>query len=342
MQDEYLTRSAEEPHKARRIEILKQYPQVRSLMGNDWTSGLWIAGILALQLSIGAWFVSNGSGWLMALAAFLVGAIANHALFVLIHEATHNLIYKGTLANRWAGIVCNFAQGIPSAMAFRNYHLLHHKHQGILDLDADLPGPTEAKFIGNHPARKALWLFSFLIIQGFVRPARLKKVNLWSGWVVVNLLLQLVFNAAVVYFIGWQALAYLLVSTWFAVGLHPLGARWVQEHFVFREGQETYSYYGPWNKLMFNVGYHNEHHDVMTISWRRLPKLKQTAIEFYEPLYAHWSYFELLKKFLFDPKVGAHSRVIQVGKEAQKTAETCEKDLTTTVPVELAAATTEG
>ncbi|MBS1960386.1 MAG: fatty acid desaturase [Bdellovibrionales bacterium] len=341
MENTHLTRSSDEPHKARRMDILKNYPQVRALMGSDWTSGLWIAGILLLQVSIAAYFGAHPNPWLLALVAFAIGAIANHALFVLLHEATHNSIYKGTVANRWAGIACNLAQGIPSAMAFRNYHLLHHKHQGNLDLDADLPGPVEAKMIGNHPARKALWLFCFLIIQGFVRPARLKKVQLWNGWVITNLVCALAFNTAIVYFLGWTALAYLLVSTWFAVGLHPLGARWVQEHFVFKDGQETYSYYGPWNKLMFNVGYHNEHHDIMNISWRRLPALRRMAPEYYDTLYAHHSYALLLRKFLFDPAVGAGSRVIQVGAAAAYTAETCDKNLAVGAASD-GAVTTEG
>ena len=54
----------------------------------------------------------------------------------------------------------------------------------------------------------------------------------------------------------------------------PLGARWIQEHYTFVQGQETYSYYGILNRLAFNIGYHNEHHDFMTIPWYRLGRLR--------------------------------------------------------------------
>ncbi len=32
----------------------------------------------------------------------------------------------------------------------------------------------------------------------------------------------------------------------------------ILEHYIFVEGYETYSYYGPLNYLTYNVGYHNE------------------------------------------------------------------------------------
>jgi hypothetical protein len=63
---------------------------------------------------------------------------------------------------------------------------------------------------------------------------------------------------------GWPPLKYLIVSSIFAIGLHPLGARWIPGH-RSRHGQETYSYYGPLNKVSFNVGYHNEHHDIVAV-----------------------------------------------------------------------------
>ena len=80
-------------------------------------------------------------------------------------------------------------------------------------------------------------------------------------WVFLAFASQLAFVVAVSTLLGAKAITYLLASFFFSIGLHPLGGRWVQEHLVTSESQETYSYYGPLNLLSLNVGHHNEHHD---------------------------------------------------------------------------------
>jgi len=63
--------------------------------------------------------------------------------------------------------------------------------------------------------------------------------------------------------------------------------------------------------LAFNVGYHNEHHDLMTVPWSRLPRLKAMAPELYDGLVAHRSWTRLLFRFLLDPSLSLYSRRIR-------------------------------
>ena len=105
---------------------------------------------------------------------------------------------------------------------------------------------------------------------------------------------------------------YLFFSTFFALGLHPLGGRWIQEHYyIMGKPQETYSYYGPLNWVMFNMGFHNEHHDFPMVAWRRLPQVSRMAPEMYQTLFAHQSYARLLFYFIFDKKISAFSRWVR-------------------------------
>jgi sphingolipid delta-4 desaturase len=78
--------------------------------------------------------------------------------------------------------------------------------------------------------------------------------------------------------------------------------------------QETYSYYGPANKLAFNVGYHNEHHDFPSVPWNRLPQVRKIAAPWYDTLVSHRSWTRLLIRFLFDRKMSLFSRMVREGR----------------------------
>ncbi|BDG08359.1 fatty acid desaturase [Anaeromyxobacter paludicola] len=297
-----------EPHHERTRRLLAAHPEARALCGHAPVSALFVLGLVAAQLAL-AVALRGAPWWLLLGAAWALGAVADHGLWVLIHDCTHDLVFRRPGPNRWLAILANLPILFPAAISFRKYHLLHHAYQGAEDLDADLPSPLEVRLVGSCAWRKALWLLLFFVAQTSRIP-RLRRVPFFDRWYAVNLAVQVAFAAAVLLALGPWALAYLFASSVFAVGLHPVGARWIQEHYLtFPGGQETFSYYGPMNLLAFNVGYHNEHHDLMKVPWFRLPALKRLAPELYEPLHAHRSWTRLLLRFIFDPSLSLGSRI---------------------------------
>jgi sphingolipid delta-4 desaturase len=298
-----------EPHLQRTRKILAAHPEIKRLFGNNPRSAWLVAGIVAAQIAL-ALALAHSPWWAILLAAYTVGAVADHALWVLIHDCTHNLAFKTSAGNCWLAIGANLPIVFPSAMSFRIYHIKHHLYQGDLERDADLPRPFEARFVGNSSFRKAVWFFFFFASQ-LVRVPFLKGIEFFNRWVLANIVVQVTFLGLMFVWGGWGALAYLLAATVFSIGLHPLGARWIQEHYIVHEKQETYSYYGPLNLVALNVGYHNEHHDFMKVAWNRLPEIRATAPEFYDTLYWHRSWTGLLLRFIFDPKMSLFSRVVR-------------------------------
>jgi sphingolipid delta-4 desaturase len=314
---DFVYSQASEPHRIRTKKILKEFPGLRNLIGKNPNTIWAIVGLVAFQLVL-AWLLRDQSWWLIFGAAYLLGAFADHSLFVMIHECAHQLLFKNRAANRWAGILANMPQIFPSSISFERYHIKHHSFQGVHELDADLPNRWEAKMINNSFIGKALWLLFYPVFQVF-RLSRLREIQTFDIWIVANLLVQIVFTAAIYYFWGWHALAYLLLSFSFSVGLHPLGARWIQEHYLTHSvEQETYSYYGALNTVSFNVGFHNEHHDFPSISWNKLPQIRKTAPEYYDTLYYHKSWTKLFFRFLFDKEISLFNRILR--KERGKVA----------------------
>lgn len=304
------TTGADRSHTARRRAITAAHPEVKTLLTRDIRTFYITVGIFVLQTALAALFGWLGTSywWLALITAYCIGAFANHAMFVIIHDSIHNAVFENVTLNKLNAILADLPNAFPTAMGFRCYHIKHHSHLSSYDYDADVPSDWEAKLVGNIWWRKALWLFFFAIAQ-LTRLYRLQgTVPMWGKWNFINIGVIVVFDVAMFFLFGGMSVAYLFMSFWFSVGLHPVGARWIQEHYAAWPNQGTFDYYGPLNKVALNIGYHNEHHDFPEMPWTNLPKLKAMAPEFYDNLQAHTSWTKLFFAFIFDPKYSLHTR----------------------------------
>src|SRR6187402_1860324 len=200
----------QEPHRLRTRQILQQHPDVRKLIGKNKYTIFAIIGLVSFQVVL-SWLVSAQSWWIVVGAAYLLGAFADHALFVMIHECAHHLLFKSRAANRLAGILSNLPQLFPSSVSFERYHIKHHSFQGIHELDADLPNRWEAKLINNYFIGKIIWLLFYPVFQVF-RISRLKEIRPFDGWLALNWAVQILFVAGFWYFAGPKAIVYLTAS----------------------------------------------------------------------------------------------------------------------------------
>lgn len=293
------------PHSQRRREILQKYPQVKELFGPDIRLAFVTIFLVLLQLAI-AYFIGEMNFIWLLLAAYFAGATITHILFLAIHEITHNMAFKKQTANNWLAFFANIPIVFPYAISFKLYHTMHHRQQGEDTYDVDIPVKNEAR-IFRGVIGKMVWAFIQIIFYAF-RPMFVRKIKI-TKWQIYNIIFQIIAISVFIYFAGWYALIYLLLSDFFAGSIHPLAGHFIAEHYVFSEGQETYSYYGPANKILLNVGYHNEHHDFPSIPGFRLPKLKAMAAEYYDNLYSHKSYIKVLFMFIFKRDISLFSRV---------------------------------
>ncbi|WVQ95508.1 hypothetical protein IAU59_002605 [Kwoniella sp. CBS 9459] len=331
---DFLWMTTEEPHRSRRIAILKAHPEVRKLMGPTPLTFPIVILVLSVQLTC-AYLLRNSHpfSWPFLATAYIVGGTANQNIFLAIHEITHNLAFKSIRANKILAIVANLSIGVPYAMAFKGYHIEHHKFLGEDGIDTDLPSKLEAMVLNNVAGKTFFATFQILFYA--LRPGFIRSQTP-TRWHAINLLSILSFDYLLVHFLGWKPLIYLIMSSFFAGSLHPCAAHFIAEHYLM-EGplptastrpkgmsdedwlikglaQETTSYYGWLNILCYNVGYHNEHHDFPSVPWIRLPQLRAIASEYYDPLPSHKSWPYVTWKFITDPSVGMWSRAKREGR----------------------------
>jgi sphingolipid delta-4 desaturase len=114
-----------------------------------WTA-LVVVFVLSIQYSLAYYFRNTHPlSWRFLLTAYVIGGTANQNTFLAIHEITHNLAFRTIRANKMLAILANTAIGVPYAMAFKGYHIEHHKFLGEDGIDTDLPSRIEAVVLNN-------------------------------------------------------------------------------------------------------------------------------------------------------------------------------------------------
>jgi sphingolipid delta-4 desaturase len=311
----YITKEDDEPHATRRTDILKKHPEIRKLMFHEWRTKYIVAATVLLQIAMAR--ISLQWGWASFIVlVYVVGATAQHSLFLAIHELSHNLGAKSSGGNKWIGMMANLPIFIPYSITFKPYHMDHHRNQGIDDKDTDIPTYLEGFLITrtatgyvDHCMRKAIFMF-FQIFGYALRPCILKPgLTPFDRWMACNWAVQFSFDGLMIAWLGPSAAWYFLFSTFFAGSIHPTAGHFIAEHYVMEGTAETYSYYGPLNRLTYNVGYHNEHHDFPNIPWSNLPKVSEIAPEFYNDLPQCSSWPGVLMRYIFDDSISPFSRV---------------------------------
>jgi len=304
----------EEPHKTRRIAILKKYPEIKQLYGYDTTFSWNCTGLVFLQIA--SLFYLQDKDWpFLLVVGYCFTGVINHSLAIAQHEILHNLSFGHArpMTNRLFGIFCNLPLGFPFSIAFKKYHFEHHRFQGVDGFDPDLPTEIEGKLFSTTFG-KLCWVF-FQPLFYLIRPLMVRTLPV-SGLEILNIVAQVTFNIIAAQVFGGKMVAYLIYSSLICMGLHPLAGHFVSEHYMYAKGFETYSYYGPLNAITWNVGYHNEHHDFPAIPGSKLPLVKKIAPEFYDDLPHHNSWIKVIYDFIMDPAIGPYARIKRKTREA--------------------------
>ncbi|KAG5353422.1 hypothetical protein C0989_006936 [Termitomyces sp. Mn162] len=147
---DFLWLMTEEPHRTRRMAIIKAHPDVTRLMGHEPLTKYLVLAVVCVQLALAVLLRhTHPLSPAFLLAAYAVGGTANHNLFLAIHEITHNLAFRAIVPNRLLAVFANLPIAVPYSAAFKGYHIEHHKFLGQDGIDTDLPTRLELLCLNN-------------------------------------------------------------------------------------------------------------------------------------------------------------------------------------------------
>lgn len=210
-------------------------------------------------------------------------------LFTLMHEATHETVFKSKSTNRIVAAICGFVLAIPPYW-FLHFHLAHHRHTQDLRLDPELASP-KPQHLGEylvHLSGFRVWMSSVqtLVTNALGRCQAHFVSTTFSRRIQLEALIMCVLYAAIIA-LSWMAGSPLLLWIWLIPLL--LGQpflRWFllaeHSHCEVSHDQKTNNMFSNTRTTLTNAGvrilswnmsYHTEHHVYPTVPFHRLPEL---------------------------------------------------------------------
>ena len=288
--------------------LLQRHPQIHQFAGPDYRTAFAVPVLLAIHWGI-AWSVSQTNVLAVFLVALLLGQVVIHSAAALVHETAHRLIFSKRLPKLLFDLHLELILGsFGRQLTYQHEHISsHHPHIGDYERDyehEDICGfVARRKYRSEYPGRQRFVTMMILILHalplgflladrvvpifyrsavgqaakdadrhiGATKPRRSERLMFISVSLLANAILFLLFG-----FWGWLYHNWSLSLFLGKCGISNLGQS-LSEHDGDNLVNPTKSTYGWINRILFNTGYHNEHHTCPNVPWHRLPALKRIA-----------------------------------------------------------------
>ncbi|PLS23558.1 fatty acid desaturase family protein [Neptunicoccus cionae] len=276
--------------------------EIRSFNGRSDLWGAWLVlhcwGVIALALAL---FALWPNVLTFVLAVMLIGS-RQLGLAILMHEAAHVALFKTRKYNEFAGEWLCGRPILADMFEYRRYHLKHHQHtqtEEDPDLNLSRAFPTtkaslRRKLLRDITGQTGFRQRSQQIMMAFKLAgeaegmSRQDLAQAFSGPVLGRALIANGVIFSVMWAVGawwwWFAFWALPLLTWFQLVLR---VRNIAEHGVvefsddpLRNVRTTKA--GPLMRLFlapYWVNYHLEHHLIMHVPCRHLPRLHRLMLE---------------------------------------------------------------
>jgi sphingolipid delta-4 desaturase len=111
----------EQPHAQRRLDMLKKYPEIKTLMKHEPITKYIILVEVAVQMFV-AWYLTKHNmiwTWQFWILAYVLGGTITSSLVLSIHEVTHFLAFKDPKMNKILACIANLPIVLPFCVEFK-------------------------------------------------------------------------------------------------------------------------------------------------------------------------------------------------------------------------------
>lgn len=242
---------------------------------------------------------------------------------VLLHEASHRLLFRNPTLNRWLGFLC----GLPVFLSVSGYwtnHKMHHARRSSAtdpdqdwSLDLNAAQSVSAYLLGN--LAKAFAFITVLPIIAIVKADRKGRVRALTEYALILGFFLLLFKTLPLEAIWKLWLLPMLIASLLTQ------ARAIAEHGLTTRGNGfTATRTVVSNRfvsfMMCNINYHLEHHLFPGLPWYNLPKVHQLMQEEYRRAGAsiYRSYTEFFIEFFKALRAGFIPNARLISEESRR------------------------
>ena len=196
---------------------------------------------------------------------------------VITHNFLHVPFFKSSFLNRLFSTFNSMNLGLPQIL-YKYHHLNHHRHNNSLE------DPSSTYLFGKNEKQESWITYSaFSLLRDGTRQAWLQTLKKKEGNLLLSEIIAVIVFWGLLAYINWKFFLFLYLPLfycgWFLAHLENYF-----EHFKARSPSDRYgnavSFYPNWyNFLMFNEGYHQEHHISPQEHWSNRPQTKMKYIE---------------------------------------------------------------
>lgn len=295
-----------------RREALRRHPEIRELFGSDPRPALAVPLLMAVHWGT-AWALQDAGLLAIFVVSFCWGQVVLHSAGSLLHDTAHRAVFRGRRSKLALDIGLEMILGSYGRMlTYQHEHMSsHHPHLG--DYERDYEHEDTCRYLARrsyarkHPRMRRvatvveiainLLPLGFLIADEVVprayrrltgratkdpeRDIAATKPERWMTRLFIGV--SLATNAMLFVAFGFEGLLYHVWSLSHFIGkcgVTNLGQS-LSEHPDGDVVDPTQSTYWWGNRILFNTGYHNEHHTFPNVPCTRLPALKAIAPEIF-------------------------------------------------------------